>query len=135
MPPLPILVCLLFLASSATLHAGEPDIAVISRGERVNLEEHLVKGRWVIFDFYADWCAPCRKWTPLLEQITRQYPTNLVMHKVDIRNWGTAVALQYEIERIPYVILYNESGKRVAKGSPREILDMLRSVAKKEKWQ
>lgn len=131
----PLLLCLLWLMTPASTIAGDPDIAVISHGERVNLEDHLVGGRWVLFDFYADWCAPCRKWTPLMEEFARQYPAHLVMHKVDIRNWGTAVALQYEIERIPYVILYNESGKRVAKGSPREILDKLKSIAKKDQWQ
>ncbi len=131
-----ICLCCLCWLTPRSAGAGEDlPITVISHGERVNLEDYLASGRWVLFDFYADWCGPCRKWSPILEKFARGYPNHVTMYKIDIRNWGTAVALQHEIELIPYVILYNKSGKRVAKGSPRDVLEKLQKRAKKEKWQ
>ena len=37
----------------------------------------------VIIDFYADWCAPCRQLSPLVEEIAKEYDGRIVVYKVD----------------------------------------------------
>lgn len=37
----------------------------------------------VIIDFYADWCAPCRQLSPLVETIAEEYSGKIVVYKVD----------------------------------------------------
>jgi len=37
----------------------------------------------VIIDFYADWCAPCRQLSPLVEKIAEEYSGKIVVYKVD----------------------------------------------------
>ena len=35
------------------------DVQVISHGEAVELEDHLVQGKFTVIDVGASWCAPC----------------------------------------------------------------------------
>lgn len=37
-----------------------------------------------IIDFYADWCAPCRKMAPDLEELSREYAGKIYIYKVDV---------------------------------------------------
>lgn len=36
-----------------------------------------------IIDFYADWCAPCRQLSPLVEEIAKEYKGRIIVYKVD----------------------------------------------------
>ncbi len=36
-----------------------------------------------IVDFYADWCAPCRQLSPIVEEIAKEYKGKIVVYKVD----------------------------------------------------
>jgi len=49
-----------------------------------------VGGEWkyagkrpAIIDFYADWCAPCRQLSPLVEEIAKEYSGKIDVYKVD----------------------------------------------------
>jgi thioredoxin 1 len=37
----------------------------------------------VIIDFYADWCAPCRQLSPLVDSIADEYSGKIAVYKVD----------------------------------------------------
>lgn len=36
-----------------------------------------------IIDFYADWCAPCRQLSPIVESIAEEYSGKINVYKVD----------------------------------------------------
>lgn len=36
-----------------------------------------------IIDFYADWCAPCRMVSPIVEELAKEYSGKIVVYKVD----------------------------------------------------
>ena len=90
---------------------GEP-IQVISHGAQVDVNQHLVLGNVTVIDFYADWCGPCRQFSPSLEQMTRDDP-EIALRKIDIVNWKTAVAQQFNLHSIPQVNIYDRSGRLV----------------------
>lgn len=37
-----------------------------------------------IIDFYADWCAPCRKVAPIMDELAKEYSGKVDFYKVDV---------------------------------------------------
>jgi len=113
------------LAAGFQLQAGEADVRLISQGREVNLEEHLVPGKLVIFDFYADWCAPCRVLTPRLEKLVAQNPDRIALRKVDVINWESPVSRQHGVSSLPHLVLFGADGGRLAAGGSDRVLRVL----------
>ncbi|HEY3174317.1 MAG TPA: thioredoxin family protein [Candidatus Polarisedimenticolia bacterium] len=91
------------------------DVVVVSRGERVDLEAQAVAGKYTIYDFYADWCAPCRSLDVRLRELASRHD-NVAVRKIDIIDWTTPVVAQHGVEGLPFMILYGPDGKRLAAG-------------------
>jgi thioredoxin-like negative regulator of GroEL len=95
-------------AAAGVTGRGQP-IEVISHGAQVDINQHLALGNVTVVDFYADWCGPCRQLSPSLEQMARS-DAEIALRKVDIVNWRTPVARQFDIHSIPQVNVYNRGG-------------------------
>jgi len=98
-------------STTAAARRGEP-IEVISHGAQVDISQHLVLGSVTVIDFYADWCGPCRQLSPSLEQMAWNDP-EIALRKIDIINWKTAVAQQFNIHSIPQVNVYDRNGRLI----------------------
>jgi thioredoxin 1 len=114
-------------AKAAAAGRGQP-IEVISHGAQVDINQHLALGNVTIVDFYADWCGPCRRLSPSLEQLARSDP-EIALRKIDIVNWKTAVARQYNIGSIPQVNVYNRRGSLVGTVNGADVDEVKRYVA------
>lgn len=113
-----------------TTRSSGPSIKTIRGGGKLNLKQHLETDKLVIFDFYADWCGPCRRLTPQLEKLVRKHPDQFALRKVDIIKWGTPVAQQFNIRGIPYVEVYTDKGRQKFKGNGFSVLKRLQKEAK-----
>ena len=91
------------------------DIQVISKGRPLNLRTHLAAGKYTLFDYYADWCPPCRELSPRLEDLARRHE-NLALRKIDIVSWSHPVAQQQGVTDLPFLRLYGPDGTLVAEG-------------------
>jgi len=116
-----VVSCLLLLPAVA----DSADVAVLTRGDRVMVEDHLVPGKLVLVDFYADWCGPCRSLEPRLRQLADRHPDQLALRKVDIVRWSSPVAKQYAIRSVPHLKLYGIDGRLLAEGNAGRVLAAL----------
>lgn len=75
-----------------------------------NIHTSLYNHELVLLDFYATWCGPCKKMSPILERISRDNP-NLYLLKIEAdKNDG--IANKFEVEEIPTYILF-KNGKQI----------------------
>src|SRR5712691_10519423 len=93
---------------------GEADVSIIAHGERVDLQAHAVPGKYTVFNFYAVWCPPCRALGPALEKLASRNAERLAIRKVDIVDWTMPVAEQYGVEELPFLVLYDAGGHKIA---------------------
>jgi thioredoxin len=78
-----------------------------------NLERILKTNDVVLIDFYADWCAPCKKMTPILNKIANEN-TEIKLIKIDAEK-SDNIASEYKVEEIPTYILIKK-GRQVWRG-------------------
>jgi thioredoxin 1 len=76
-----------------------------------------------IIDFYADWCAPCRQLSPLVDEIAKEYAGKIVVYKVDTDK-ETILAQSLGITGLPTLLFIPADGKpQISMGAiPRESL-------------
>lgn len=65
----------------------------------------------VVIDFSAKWCGPCRKLSPLLEEIGKKRSKDLHVHLIDV-DANEDISLKNDIESLPTLAWY-KNGKLV----------------------
>lgn len=79
-----------------------------------------------ILDFYADWCAPCRKLSPVLEQLQLEYDGKLQVYKIDTER-SRELAAAFGIRSLPTIVFVplNEEPRAVMGYVPKEELEKM----------
>ncbi len=92
------------------------DVVWLSRtGEDVpNLDAHAAKGKVTVFDFYADWCAACRKVDGHVYARIAAGDSSLAYRKLNIVEWESPLGQRYlrNVPSLPFVVVYGKDGKR-----------------------
>ncbi|MBO7649982.1 MAG: thioredoxin [Lachnospiraceae bacterium] len=86
-------------------------MAVISVNEQ-NYQEVIGSGKTVLLDFYADWCGPCRRVSPLVERLAEEHPEYAV-GKVNVDD-EQELAVKFGVMSIPMLAVI-KGGELVAK--------------------
>lgn len=83
----------------------------------------------VLVDFYADWCAPCRMMTPIMQQVSTEMGEKVRVIKIDVDK-NEDVARKYQIQGIPTMILF-KNGKAVWQGVGVMQADQIKAMVQK----
>ena len=63
-----------------------------------------------IIDFYADWCGPCKKVSPIMESIAQEYKDKLIVYKVNVDK-EQKLSFILGIQNIPTVFFLPKEGQ------------------------
>lgn len=131
------------LAKFLKVGAEAPDITLPTvDGKEMHLSD--LRGRYVLLDFWASWCGPCRKEIPFLIQLfneTQEKRDKLALvsfsidnkadawkkaindrgmnlegwiHASDLKGWQSPEARMFGVEAVPHTVLINPEGKVMA---------------------
>ena len=72
-----------------------------------NFESEVLHAeKTVLLDFYADWCAPCRMLSPIVDQLAEEAP-QYVVGKINVDE-EPALARQFEVASIPTLVVLKD---------------------------
>ena len=76
-----------------------------------------------IIDFYADWCGPCRRLSPILEELAEEYRDNIYIYKVNVDD-NKEIAEVFGITSLPTIVFVPMTGNPSAGTGflPKDIL-------------
>jgi thiol-disulfide isomerase/thioredoxin len=138
-------------ANREKLNASNRNIGILTNlvnNNQLTFEEVLsnYKGKIVLVDFWASWCAPCRKEMPFLKDLKSKFSENqlkVIEISIDkdfsawvraskleklstekdsyiIANWEkSSLYKNYDIKTIPRYLLFGKDGKIIDKNAPR----------------
>ncbi len=103
----------------------DTDFQVLTTGKDLRLEDHVQQGRFTVFDYYADWCPPCKELDKSLVNLKKTYGDRLVIYKLDIVNWDSELAQKKGIHSLPHLAVFNEKGEMIANEPSNKSLPVL----------
>jgi len=94
--------------------AGKPiDQDLSGKGELSSKDYATIiseKG-YVLVDYYAPWCGPCRKMLPMVEDLAKTYPDKFKLLTVDF-DQNRLLAKEQNITSVPYLAVFKD-GKKI----------------------
>jgi len=71
-----------------------------------NFESTILSNDFVVIDFWAPWCGPCRGFAPVFEAAAEKYP-DIVFAKVNTEE-QQGIAGHFQIRSIPTLMIFRE---------------------------
>jgi len=131
-PPARLAVAVLLLGAAAALAAAPPaakskdakelagypagaDVRVLTHdGKAVGpLDKLRVRGKYTVFDLYADWCAPCKLVDARLKEILAKRK-DVAVRKLNVVDFDSPLAAEMgpQFDSLPWLVVFSPSGRR-----------------------
>lgn len=80
-------------------------MAVLELNEE-NFEQTVLNNDFVVIDFWAPWCGPCRGFAPVYEAASEKHE-NIVFAKVNTEE-QQGLAAHFQVRSIPTLVIFRE---------------------------
>ena len=115
------------------LTADTPRSANIKTVTQKNFDAIIKKHSIVLIDFWADWCAPCRSFSKVVEQVAPRYP-EIIFGSIDIEI-EKELAEEFAVKSVPAImilrnqtVIYAEPGS-LSVGNLIELLEQTKQLS------
>jgi thioredoxin len=74
---------------------------------KAQFDAMLVTDKVVLVDFYADWCGPCKKMKPYLEEIKSEMADQVLLIRINADD-NQALCKEMKIDALPVLLVYKK---------------------------
>ena len=78
-----------------------------------NYDNLLAQGKPIVIDFSAEWCGPCRKMAPIVEQLAQKYDGKVIIGSCNVDE-NEELASKFGVRSIP-AIFFVKDGQPIDK--------------------
>jgi thioredoxin 1 len=90
-----------------------------------NFEDSVIKANgMVLVDFWAEWCGPCKRLGPTIDQLATDYAGKVTIGKLNVDD-NPNTAFKFQIRGIPAVLLFKNG----------QVVESVIGLAPKEDFQ
>ena len=84
-------------------------------------DDVLKQNSLVLMDFWADWCGPCKKLGPIIDEISEE--TGLLVGKLNVDE-NTKKTQEFSVSSIPTMVLFKDGQpvKTIVGAKPKHLL-------------
>jgi len=70
-----------------------------------NFDEAIKSNGLILMDFWAEWCGPCKKVSPILDEISKEH--GILVGKLNIDE-NPVKPVEYSVSSIPTMVLFED---------------------------
>jgi thioredoxin 1 len=82
-------------------------MAITAVSEKTFGDEVQKADKPVLVDFWAEWCEPCRRVAPILEELSKEFDGRVKIVKLNVES-DPDIAQAYNVRGIPALLLFKD---------------------------
>ncbi|MDQ2733094.1 MAG: thioredoxin [Armatimonadota bacterium] len=83
-------------------------MSAVTAVENSNFESEVVQaGGPVVVDFWAEWCVPCKRLSPILESVAAKFDGRVKVVKCNIEQ-NRDLIKKYDVKSIPNLLFFKD---------------------------
>jgi thioredoxin 1 len=98
-------------------------VAVVTEVREIHFVEFIRTNQYAVIDFWAEWCGPCRRIAPIMEELSMEFSGQVAFGKCNTDK-NQNLARQFNISAIPAIMLYSNGQliDRIIGAYPKEAI-------------
>ena len=72
-----------------------------------NSKAEIESGKPVVIDFWAEWCGPCKRVAPIVDELAEEYKDRVLIGKYNVDDYSD-LSSEYSIRNIPTILFFKD---------------------------
>ncbi len=72
-----------------------------------NAKQEIESGKPVVIDFWAEWCGPCKRISPIIDELAAEYDGKVLIGKYNVDDCSD-LSTDYSIRNIPTILFFKD---------------------------